>query len=132
MGLVFIIIFLYKLSPPHTEKHMITEPVLNDLTHSVFNELTEAVFVELISHGCVFVKTIGKKNSRKENLEQKITNSLDEITEYLKCDPLNTIKVKLAGNLHVLDIDAHEGSTLNQEQIYILENYFADSGFFTD
>ena len=108
---------------------VLNEPVFNK---PVFNELTETVFNELTSYGCLFVKTIGKKNPRKGILEQNITNSLDEINKHFKRNSSHTIKVKLAGNIHVLDIDAHEGSTLNKEQIEMLESSFAESGFFTD
>ena len=108
--------------------------MINELAEAVFNEpvFKEPVFKELTSYGCLFVKTIGKKNPRKGNLEQNITNSLDEINKHLKSHSSHTIKVKLAGNIHVLDIDAHEGSTLNKEQIQMLESSFAESGFFTD
>jgi hypothetical protein len=73
---------------------MITELAEAVLNEPVFNELTEAVFVELINHGCLFVKTLGKKNPRKGILEQNITTSLDEINEYLKSNSAHTIPLR--------------------------------------
>lgn len=73
-----------------------------------------------------------KKNPRKENEEKFIANNIDVINKHFKSDPRHTIKVKLANNVYVLDIDAHEGSIFNNEQIDILESHFAGLGFLTD
>ena len=70
---------------------VLNEPVFNK---PVFNELTETVFNELTSYGCLFVKTLGKKNPRKGILEQNITTSLDEINEYLKSNSAHTIPLR--------------------------------------
>jgi len=90
------------------------------------------IYNELSGYGCRFVKIIGKNNPKKELLEKSIANSIDDINTHLRMNKNHSIKIKLAGTIHVLDIDVHEGSTSNKDQTDILEKYFAHSGFFTD
>lgn len=98
----------------------------------VENSIDQSIFDLFYLYGCKFIKTVDKKNPRKELMDKFIAKNADVINEYLKKDPSHSIKLKLATNVYVLDIDAHEGSTLSIEQIEILDNHFAQSGFLTD
>ena len=98
----------------------------------VEKSIDQSIFDVLNGYGCKFIKTVDKKNPRKENEEKFIANNIDVINKHFKSDPRHTIKVKLANNVYVLDIDAHEGSNLNLQQIDILEAHFAGLGFLTD
>ena len=96
------------------------------------NSIDQPIFDLLSSYDCKFIKTIAKKNPKKELMKNFEAKDVESINQHLKTNPNHTIKVRLANNVYVLDIDAHEGSALNNEQIVTLEDHFAGLGFLTD
>ena len=71
--------------------------------------IDQSTFDLLNGYGCKLIKTVGKKNPRKEFINKFFAKNVDEINQHLKRDPSHTIKVSLANNVYVLYIDAHEG-----------------------